>query len=271
MAAALSQIRGGAFVQWNCNGVQNSRTELAGYLSKKGIIVACLQESKLSCANPYTNFPSFFSLRRDRPDGRIGGGLLTLLHQDITFTTLNTNRLFPGVSTIEHQSITFTVDDAKQIIINLYILPTSSCTIGYRPTLQHLLTSNDEDTLIVGDFNAHYREWISQTGSDHAITRGITINSLFNECSLTFLNENIQTRVSYDGTSYSNELTRANIPPPHPRITGLSLEARDNSKFRSPANHHQNGRLVPRPPQTQITHTKTTVWLDRTTSRRRRS
>ena len=58
---APSKIHGGAFLQWNCSDVQNFRSEPAEYLSKKGIMVACLQES--SKASPYTDFPNCISLR----------------------------------------------------------------------------------------------------------------------------------------------------------------------------------------------------------------
>ena len=123
VAAAPFQLTGVTFLQWNCNGVQSSRTELSENLESKGINVACLQESKLSSASPFTDFPNYSSLRRDRSDGRGGWGLLTLIHHDVIYTTLNTDHLFPSDSTIEHQGFTITVDGAKLNKNNIYLPP----------------------------------------------------------------------------------------------------------------------------------------------------
>ena len=64
----------------------------------------------------------------------------------------------------------------------------------------------------MGDFNAHNSAWFSQSGSDHAVTRGNVINNLINDSNLTLLNENTPTRVSQDGFSSSPDLT---IVTPH--------------------------------------------------------
>ena len=125
-----------------------------------------MQESKLSSASSYTNFPKYFYVRRDRPNGRGGGGLLTLIHHDVIFTTLNIDNLIPSDSIIEHQGFTLAVDDAKLSIIYIYAPLISCWPIGYRPNMQRFLACHDEDTHIVGNFNAHNSAWISQPGSD---------------------------------------------------------------------------------------------------------
>ena len=172
-------------------------------------MVSCFHESKLPIASPYTDFPNCFSLRWNRPDGRGGGGLPTLIHHNITFSNLNTGQLFPGDSTLKLQSLTFLADDAKLKIININIPLFSNCSIDYRPTLQHFLASHDEDTLIVRDFNAHNSAWCSIFENrkwPYEIKRGITSNNLINDCNLTFLNENNPAKVSLDGASFSTDL-----------------------------------------------------------------
>ena len=149
-APTPTQPSGGAFLQFNCNGVQHCRTELASFMCSRNIQVACLQESKLSTYSPYSDFPNYYSHRRDRSDGREGGGLLSLIHHSLTWTDFPTDHLFPGDSIIEHQGFTLIVDDAKLNIINIYIPPASKCPSGYRPNLDLLLGDHDEDTLIVG-------------------------------------------------------------------------------------------------------------------------
>jgi len=150
----------------------------------------------------------------------------------------------PGDSTIEQQGFTITVDGAKLNIINIYLPPTSCCHIVYQSNLQRLLASHDEDTLIVGDFNAHNSAWISQSGSDHAVTRGNVINSLINGSNLTLLNEKTPTRVSQDGSSSSPDLT---IVTPH-----LSLGSVWNPVTTLNCDHlpiiKKIGRLVSRSP-----------------------
>ena len=89
---------GGEFLQWICNGVQSSHTEQAEYLSHKSFMVSCFRERKIFTASSYTDFSNYLHARRGQPNGRGGGGLLTFIHVDITFTTLNNDNLFIGDS-----------------------------------------------------------------------------------------------------------------------------------------------------------------------------
>ena len=45
------------------------------------------------------------------------------------------------------------------IIIIIIILPASSYSNGYQSSIEHLLTT--QDSLILGDFNAHHPSWYS--------------------------------------------------------------------------------------------------------------
>ena len=132
---------------------------------------------------------------------------MTLIHHSVSFTELPTDHLFPGDSVIEHQGLTITADSAKLNIINIYIPPPSCCPSGYRPNLDQLLSSHDDDTLIVGDFNAHNSAWYSQTEGDQATSRGTTIANLLNDSNLALLNENTPTRIPTVGPSSSPDLS----------------------------------------------------------------
>ena len=46
-----------------------------------------------------------------------------------------------------------------------------------------------DDTIIMGDFNAHNSAWLSQTGEDQAISRDCTIIDLLNISNFAFLNK----------------------------------------------------------------------------------
>ena len=98
-------------------------TELASLLVRRNIGVACIQETKLSQASPYRDFPGYTSVRRDRPGSRGGGGLLILIHHSLQFTNLSTTDLFPGDDVTEHQGVSVAWGEATINIINIYIPP----------------------------------------------------------------------------------------------------------------------------------------------------
>ena len=70
--ATPTQDFDGAFLQFNFNGVQHCRTELASFISSRNIQFAWIQESKLSIYSQTTDFSNYYSLLRDRPDNRGG-------------------------------------------------------------------------------------------------------------------------------------------------------------------------------------------------------
>ena len=64
------------------------------------------------------------------------------------------------------------------IISNIYIPPTSSCTGGYQPSLDHLMMTTD--TLLLGDFNAHHSSWHSSSTDTRGTNLENTINGILN-------------------------------------------------------------------------------------------
>ena len=117
-------------------------------------MVACLQETKLSPSSNLRPFPDYTTVRHDRPGASRGGGLITLVHHSISYTRLPSD-LFPNDSTAEQLSITATINDIPLHIHNIYIPPHSSCPPNYTPSFTRLFQAQD-DTLILGDFNAHH-------------------------------------------------------------------------------------------------------------------
>ena len=61
-----SRNNGFKILQWNCNGLSRKVTEVTDYMDKKGILLAALQETKLSSRNPLTCSASYTVLRQDR-------------------------------------------------------------------------------------------------------------------------------------------------------------------------------------------------------------
>ena len=145
-------------MQFNCNGIRNSREELLEFLTTHNIRVACIQETKLSPNSNPVLFQGYALVRRDRPSADGGGGLAFLVREDTPYLPLDTNPLFPADDVTEHQGIFVTIDHIQVAVINLYIPPATSCPRGFTLNLVPLFERDFGcDTLVVGDFNAfHY-------------------------------------------------------------------------------------------------------------------
>ena len=70
---------------WNCDGIGNSTAELRHFLGRHNVLVACVQESKLTARSKSPSFPDYTVVRRDWPGDAEGGGLLTLVHHSVQF------------------------------------------------------------------------------------------------------------------------------------------------------------------------------------------
>ena len=110
------------------------------------------------------------------------------------------------------ERVTLIVYDAKLNVVNIYNPSVSCCPIGYRPNLNNLLTSHEDDTILIGDFNAHTNAWFSPTGEDQTNSRGNTIIELINTCNIALLNEDSPNRVPYRRPASTPDLT---IVSPH--------------------------------------------------------
>ena len=196
-------------MQFNTNGILNSRHQIVHLLEQRNILVACIQETKLTSSSNLPAFPNFATVRRDRPTGG-GGGLITLVHHSVAFTEVNTNHLFPGDSTAEHLAIEVDIDGAKLLVVNVYIPPISSCPTGYTPNFTHLFSSTD-DTLVVGDFNAHDARWHSATQDHGAAERGVAICDALDASNLTCINGDSPTRMPRNGPLSSPDLAFTSV------------------------------------------------------------
>ena len=125
--------------------------------------MACIQETWLTPSATTPNFPGFAAVRRDRPPGQAGrgGGLLTLVHESVAFTPVDTAALTPPDSLLEVQGIQVELNGALLCVLNVYAPPGS-----WTPDHASLLDHPDSDSLILGDFNAHHAAWDSRAQED---------------------------------------------------------------------------------------------------------
>lgn len=188
-------------LQLNINGVSNKLTELGQFLFTHKIAVAAIQETKLSTNSTYPSIPDYSTVRLDRTQDS-GGGLLFFIHHS---TKYNHFIIKPNNNdkTMETLAVSIQLEDYHFNVVNIYIPPTSSCKAGYRPTLDHILKLNN--TLIVGDLNAHSEDWHSPLSDP----RG---NALSNEIALSnsgVLNGNAPTRLPTTGRPTSPDVSVA--------------------------------------------------------------
>ena len=111
-------------------------------------------KSKNHCIRNYT------TVRKDRPHGQ-GGGLLISIHRSLTFPKQPPSPVLLSDPHMEELYIQAELGNTKLIISNVYIPPARSCNNGYQSSIENFLTT--QDTIILGDFNAHHPSWYSRS------------------------------------------------------------------------------------------------------------
>ena len=189
-------------LQFNANGIGNKLSELERFLEKHNVKVAAIQESKLTSKSRNPRIQNFTTVRRDRPQGQ-GGGLLIFIHKSINFRQQPQSPETLSDLHLEELTISAKLGNTELIISNIYIPPTSSCTAGYQPSIDHLMTT--PDTLILGDFNAHHSSWHA-TSTD---TRGKNLADSICNSDFGILNWDTPTRLPSNAMPSSPDVSLA--------------------------------------------------------------
>ncbi len=184
-------------LQFNANGISNKLTELSSFLSQHNINIAAIQESKLTPNSKDPQIPGYTTVRQDRNINK-GGGLLFFIQHSINFklAKLQLNDLH-----VETLGIKIPFNNSELAIVNTYIPPASSCQTGYSPDISTLL--NLQETIILGDFNAHHPQWFS----DKTDTRGTQLATEINNSDLAILNTDTPTRLPTSGSASSPDVS----------------------------------------------------------------
>ena len=126
-----------------------------------------------------------------------------IIHQSVNFKT----HQLPLTTDphLKQQAIVVNTGSKSIAIINLYCQPVSSCSPGYQLSLDLLLQL--EDTVILGDTNAHHELWFSELSKD---TRGGLIASEIEGSIFAVLNEDSVTKVTAS-TSSSPDISLASL------------------------------------------------------------
>ena len=189
-------------LQWNTNRTGNKINELGIFMEMHKVKVAVIQESKLSRTSSTPCIQNYTTVKKDRRLGQ-GGGLLTFVHKSINFSRKPESPETLGDPQLEELSIPARLGNIDLIISSIYIPPTSSCTGGYQPSLDHLMMTMD--TLLLGDFNAQYSSWHSSLTD----TRGTNLENTINGTNFDILNWDTPTRLLSNATPSSPNVSLA--------------------------------------------------------------
>ena len=159
------------------------------FLEKHNVKVAAIQESKFTSMSRNPRIQNFTTVRRDRLQGQ-GGGLLIFIYKSINF-----HQQPQSPETLSDLHLKELTVSSKLIISNIYISPTSSCTAGYQPSIDHLMTT--PDALVPGVFNAHHSAWHA-TSTD---TRGKNLADAICNTDFSMLIWDTPTRLPSNATS----------------------------------------------------------------------
>ena len=194
---------------------QNGECKLLIHDTHADIIT--IQETKLTPKAKTPKIHNFTSVRTDRLH-KAGGGLITFIRDNITFTTTDIPSTINTHNT-ELQMVKVHINNTKHITIaNIYIPPqdTTSTSTHYKTAdtdIKHCIQyiTNIPHSVLTGDVNAHSTLWHSYT-DDH---RGQLIADVISNSDHITLNTNTPTRVpnttqqqisSPDITTLSNTL-----------------------------------------------------------------
>ena len=202
-------------LQVNINGLRNTLEELKLLIHDTHADIITIQETKLTPKAQTPKIHNFTSVRTDRLH-KAGGGLITLIRDNITFTTTDIPSTI-NTHNIELQMVKVHINNTKHITIaNIYIPPRDTTSTHYKTAdtdIQHCIQyiTNIPHSVLTGDVNAHSTLWHSYT-DDH---RGQLIADVISNSDHITLNTNTPTRVpnttlqhtsSPDITTVSNTL-----------------------------------------------------------------
>ena len=144
----------GRFLQFNCNGILHCHAELQYFLHPHQVLVACVQETKLGVNSSLKEFTDYATVRRDRPTGGGGGGLVTLIHHSVPYRVPDSG-ILPDDDMAKVQTVETFLGGTTLTFVNVHIPPASSWPRNYAPDFDALL-ENRGDQMVLGDFNTHH-------------------------------------------------------------------------------------------------------------------
>ena len=200
-------------LQVNINSINNKLEELKTLIKNTHEDIITIQETKLTSKSNTPKVPTYTIVQADRPH-KSGGGLITLIRDNITFTLTNIPSTI-NTHNIKLQMVNVHLNNTKHITIaNVYIPPRDSRSTHSKTAIKTYNPASSTTipySVLTGDVNAHSSLWHSYT-DDH---RGQLIAEVISNSDHISLNTDTPTRVpntafqqtsSPDITTVSNTL-----------------------------------------------------------------
>ena len=137
-----------------------------------------IQESHLSSDSTF-RIPGYKTLQKNRfmtrrgttnSTGNLGGGVLILVKNGLSYTSLSTQSLSSLDPSSDYLAIAVKIKGAAPIhLFNVYVPPIRSFSSDSRPkSFSPFLLPSSPTTYIFGDFNSHHSSWDSHSPEDHS-------------------------------------------------------------------------------------------------------
>ncbi|XP_065354415.1 uncharacterized protein LOC135948892 [Calliphora vicina] len=108
-----------SILQFNCNGLQGKISEITRFMRQHNIVVAAVQETKLTSNSSLQSCNRYNVLRKDRTRGN-GGGIAFIIHNTVQYLSLDLNS---RDQYLEVQGIAVRSGDTELELYNVYIPP----------------------------------------------------------------------------------------------------------------------------------------------------
>lgn len=165
----------------NVRGLRSHCEELSAYLARleERPCVVCLNETFLDASVAHISVPGYAVVsRRDRRDGRLGGGILTLVRADLEALAVQVL----VSEDAERSWILFHTARGPVLVCNWYRPPNPgdvSCILSWRQEWDSL-SASAVGTAVVGDLNCHHPAWLKF--SSHPSVEGRELRRAMAEC-----------------------------------------------------------------------------------------
>ena len=165
-------------VQWNANGIRPRRNKLIQFLSQNQYNLIFVQESHLSSDSTF-RIPGYKTLQKNRSmtkrgttifTGNLGSGVLILVKNGLTYTSLSTQSLSSLDPSSDYLAITVKIKGASPIhLFNVYVpFIRSSFSDSRSKSFSPFLLPSSPNTYIFSDFNGHHSSWDSHSPEDQS-------------------------------------------------------------------------------------------------------
>ena len=188
-------------LQWNADGLATKISELELHLKKGKYDVCVVQETKLRKERRTPRIPGYASIRLDRRSNNGGGGLISYIHESLVFERMGGS----SVGGTELSTFRIKMGKRKWIVIgNVYCPPSRAHIAPIELKFDNFPTT--QNTIIMGDFNAHCEAWDEYQPQD---IRGDALLDWVSENDFNIMNNGSFTRSNRS----TNTQSPSSVPP----------------------------------------------------------